>query len=181
MGISKTMAGVILSLTLMIVFSLSSNSLATSKSIKQNKVSTLNAVTEEGGSIYAVYNNGKKIKISKKGKFTKPKLADDKKTIGYLDSFEMGPKDGLAQSYSMEVHGKLYIWRGNKIISKFVTDEEPFLWDWKFYDGGKKVVLKTGYPHGLGMFKLYDINTRKLLEKAEERQDGQNPDWAQGL
>jgi hypothetical protein len=141
----------------------------------------IKAVSERKGSIYATYDNGKVVQISKKGKYTSPKVAEDKRTVGYLDSSQMGPEDGLATSYEMDTSSILYICRDNKAIRKITSNKRPFIWNWKFRNNGKQVVLKTGYPHGLGWYELYDIEKNRLLKEAEETPDGPAPEWAQGM
>lgn len=142
---------------------------------------TVLSVSEKKGSIYAVYDDGKSVKISKKGKFKSPKLAADKRTIGYLNSSRMGPKDGLAISYTIDASSILYIYKDGKVLIEVSPDSRPFIWEWKFHNDGKQVVLKTGHTHGLSNYELYDIEKNKLIEEFAEKENAKMPDWAQGL
>ena len=137
-------------------------------------------VYEKKGAIYAVYEGKGAVRVSKKGTFTSPKLADDGRTAGWMNVFQMGPKDGLTISYDITVSSVLSILRGNKVIQTIHPKEGPFIWDWRFYNAGKQVVMKTGSHHGSGFYELYDIDKKKFVSIVEGGAD-QKPEWAKGL
>ena len=101
------------------------------------------------------------------------KLAPDRRTLGWLAEYM-----GCAQSYPCAL--QLVVFRDGKIIRRF-TPDYGIMWFWAFLEGGREVAVQSGFPHGdaTGEYKLYDIASRKLLQKYEG--DGAAPGWVRNF
>jgi hypothetical protein len=80
--------------------------------------------------------------------------------------------------------GKLIIFRRNRVIQRFDTDQ-LFL-RWHFYAGGTKVTYCTGPTHGANyVCQLRDIGSGRVLtkwfHKNGEPEDDSRPDWVTAL
>jgi hypothetical protein len=60
-----------------------------------------------------------------------------------------------------------------------VKCDDVALYDWRFHNGGRQVVLEAGPLHGGGNMFLYDIDKRRIIDQCIKRQQGVTcPAWA---
>lgn len=126
--------------------------------------------------IHVVYANGEDIRVTNSGSFTDSKLAEDKRTVGWLDYVDIGdPKWNVPPD--TWVSQKLFIWKDGKIIS--TIEPGGFVRGWRFWKNGKQVAIYVGGLHFAGSYELYDISSKKLIESIEELKG--KPEWTNGL
>jgi hypothetical protein len=135
----------------------------------------------EHGDVIVVWSNGKQQKITKSGMCTDVKLAPDKRTIGWLEIMhleEFGEDLNLegVQSYA------LFIYRDGRILRRFGVG---FNCHWRFRNRGKKVAVafQGVLREGPWVYRLYDVNSGKLLAEYEEEEEkrGKPPSWVGDL
>jgi hypothetical protein len=144
----------------------------------------------ETGSLHIIYSDKTEIieKLRPKAKSTeqttvynqegiaKVKLALDKRTIGWEESF-----DNCCTSYSIPL--VLAIYRSGRTILHI--QQGQMLWYWTFRDGGKQVAAVWGTTHGpsVGDYQLYDVETGRMVSEvfgdpATQSLSADAPEWA---
>jgi hypothetical protein len=115
-----------------------------------------------GGPLHITLSDGRDIAIEpERGRFgnliqkafSDVQLAEDGRHIGWLADYMI-----CEQSYPC--HAELVIYQpGNKL--DYIPPQHGVIWDWKFVDGGKQVLVHSGFPHGddTGTWTLYDTET----------------------
>lgn len=80
-------------------------------------------------------------------------IAEDGKHMGWLVDYMI-----CAQNYPC--HAELVIYQpGQKL--KYIPPPHGVIWDWQFVEGGKQVLVRSGFPHGddTGISTIYDTDT----------------------
>lgn len=103
--------------------------------------------------------------------FSDIRLTEDHQAIGWLATYMM-----CAQSYACPL--ELIIYQSGHILRK-ITPSYGILWSWNFLNGGKKIGVCSGLPHGddSGECELYDTATGKKLAKYSPRSKKPPPSW----
>jgi len=111
--------------------------------------------------------------------FSDPQLADDRQTIGWTDTY-----DNCGTSYAVPLAVDIY--RSGRIIRRIEPGQ--MVWSWMFFDRGKHVAVVSGSTHGpeVGTFRLYEIETGRVLSEAHGDEKTQAlkpnaPKWAKQL
>jgi hypothetical protein len=120
----------------------------------------------------------KNIVLNQEG-FTDVKLAPDKRTIGWAETF-----DNWETSYSIPI--ALAIYRSGKTILH--VQRGQMLWHWTFRDGGKHAAAVWRPTHGpfAGDYQLYDVKTGHFVSEvfgdATTRSlSADAPEWAKQI
>jgi hypothetical protein len=107
---------------------------------------------------------------------SEPKLADDKRTIGWTEDMH-----NCATSYAVPLAIAVYQ-SGETVLH---IQQGQMVWFWRFLDGGKKIAAVWGPTHGssAGDYQLYDVSTGRMLSEVfgNERTPSLGPDapeWA---
>lgn len=128
---------------------------------------------ETEGPLYIRYSDGTDVEIPKeRGRFgdltqeafSDIQLADDRQHIGWLADYRI-----CAQSYPC--HAELVIYEsGHKL--KYIPPSHGIIWSWQFLEGGKKILVRSGFPHGddTGASTLYDIETGREIGKSSSKE-----------
>jgi hypothetical protein len=115
-----------------------------------------------GAPLHISFSDGTDIEIPlEKGRFGDHRqesfedvqVAEDGKHIGWLADYMI-----CAQSYPC--HAELAIYQpGQKL--KYIASPHGIIWDWQFVEGGKQVLVRSGFPHGdnTGVSTIYDTDT----------------------
>jgi hypothetical protein len=110
--------------------------------------------------------------------FSQVQLADDQKTLGWTVQVE-----NCCTSYSIPL--TVVVFRSGRVLHSF---EERVVWNWMFLRDSKQLAIVWGATHGpeVGVYKLYDIATGKLVSEVsgdenEQRLKDDAPDWAKRL
>ncbi|MGA9391757.1 MAG: hypothetical protein WBV69_15070 [Candidatus Sulfotelmatobacter sp.] len=127
----------------------------------------------ETGSLHIVYSDKTEVvkKLPPKQKRTEddvafnevgidePKLAGDKRTIAWTEDFE-----NCCTSYSIPL--VLAVYRSGKNIVE--VQEGDMVWDWMFFDGGKRIAAVWGAVHlsDIGDYQLNDTETGQVIDEA---------------
>lgn len=111
--------------------------------------------------------------------FSDVKLAADKQTIGWTIDVE-----NCCTSYPLPL--RVVVFRDGHVLREF--DRMQMVQDWMFLNGGSRVAIVTGFPHGphIGEYRLYETKTGKLLSEVfgDEKTQSLKPDapqWAKLL
>ena len=64
----------------------------------------------------------------------------------------------------MFVNSQLVLFRDGKTLRTFSVPG-TFIENWRFWNGGKYVVIGSRWHHGLGYCRLFDVASGKLLER----------------
>jgi len=130
------------------------------------------AFCSEDGKAHVVYATGRTSVIHPEPKqvgCTYISIADDKHTVGWATLVE-----NCCTSYPIAV--ALVVLKDDK---KIVIPSPEMVWEWRFIDGGKRLVLLSGPVHGRAAEAgLYDAQSGRKLESW----DGSDspPRWAEG-
>jgi len=85
--------------------------------------------------------------------FTAVQMAEDGVHLGWAAEYMI-----CAQSYpcSAEV---VILGPGRKL--HYIPQGAGIVWEWRFWNGGKQIVVKSGFPHGdrTGRYELFDSDT----------------------
>ena len=132
---------------------------------------------EASGGVSIRYADGASIMAPKRRDqrtLSDPAVAADGQTVGWLADY-----DTCCQSYP--ISRQLVVWRSGRIVARI--DASAMIWNWRFFDGGKRVGFADGPTHGSSVpysYKLYDARSgRRLAEVAGQRRD--LPPWAAAL
>lgn len=147
----------------------------------------------ETGSLHIVYNDGtdvvmklpplqksteKEIVFNDVG-FSDVKLAADKQTVAWTIDVE-----NCCTSYPLPL--RVVVFRNGHVLREF--DTMQMVQDWMFLNGGARIAIVTGFPHGpqIGDYRLYDVKTGKLLSEVFGDEKTQSlkhdaPQWAKFL
>ena len=106
-------------------------------------------------------------------------LATDRQTLGWTIDVE-----NFCTSYPIPL--RVVIFRHGKVLHSFAQGQ--MVWSWMFFRGGDVVAVVFGPTHGpeVGDYRLYDVQTGKLLSEVLGDEDTQSlkpdaPEWAQLL
>jgi len=136
------------------------------------------AYSDKNGSMHLVYEDGKDVKVTKnKKKFTDPKIAEDKQTVGWLDTFYNDIPD---LNFQGDTSRELTIYRNGKVIRK-IQSEEACIKGWKFVENGKQVAVVDGGLRFGYLYSLYDIATGKKIQFVADPTEEQMPVWGKGV
>lgn len=143
--------------------------------------------TKGDGALHITYSDGSEVKIPKeKGDFvidekalpqedfSDIQVADDRQHIGWLASYMI-----CQQNYPCNAVLVIYQ-SGKQPIS--ISPESGIPWRWKFLEGGRKIVIQFGFPHGdiAGAYTLHDTETGRDLGSYSENEK-EAPHWVQEL
>lgn len=111
--------------------------------------------------------------------FSDVRLAEDKQTIGWTIDVE-----NCCTSYPLPL--RVVVFRNEHVLREF--DRMQMVQDWMFLNGGARIAIVTGFPHGpqIGDYRLYEVKTGKLLSEVfgDEKTQSLKPDapqWAKLL
>ena len=111
--------------------------------------------------------------------FSYVQLAQDHQTLGWVVDVE-----NCCTSYPIPL--RVVIFRHRRVLQTFVPGQ--MVWNWMFIEGGKRVAVVSGPPHGpeIGTYCLYDVQTGKLISEEIGDETTQSlkpdaPDWARLL
>lgn len=111
--------------------------------------------------------------------FSDVKLGADRQTLGWTVDVE-----NCCTSYPIPL--RLVIFRHGKVLHTFA--QRQVVWSWMFLAGGEQVAIVFGPTHGseVGDYRLYDVNTGKLVSEVWGDADTQAlkpdaPNWAKQL
>ena len=116
----------------------------------------------DGGPLHISFSDGTGIEVPlEKGRFgdlrqeafEHVQMAEDGRHLGWLADYMI-----CAQSYPCSA--ELVIYRpGQKLI--YIPPQYGIVWNWRFLEGGKQVMVRSGFPHGddTGISKIYDTDT----------------------
>jgi hypothetical protein len=139
--------------------------------IPVNNARIVNFGVVNGGSLHISLSNGKGIEIPlEKGRFgtlrqeafEDVQLAEDAKHIGWLADYMI-----CAQSYPC--HAELVIYQPGKKLT-YIPPPHGVIWDWHFAEGGKQVVVHSGFPHGddTGISTVHDTETGRDVNSSSK-------------
>jgi len=111
--------------------------------------------------------------------FSYVQLAADRQTLGWTVDVE-----NCCTSYPIPL--RVVIFRHGKVLHAFAPGQ--MVWNWMFFLGGKRLAVVSGPSHGpeVGVYRLYDVQTGKLISEVFGEEDTQSlksdaPEWAQLL
>ena len=111
--------------------------------------------------------------------FSDVQLAADRQTLGWTVDVE-----NCCTSYPIPL--RVVIFRRGKVLHTFAQGQ--MVWSWMFSWGGERLALVFGPTHGaeVGDYRLYDVQTGKLLSEVFGDEDSQSlkpnaPEWAKRL
>jgi len=107
--------------------------------------------------------------------FSRIQLADDRRRIGWLADYMI-----CQQSYPCPV--ELVVYQPGRKLTQIAPPYGIF-WRWTFVEGGGKIAVEAGYPHGdqTGLNVLYDSETGRELARFTPTEGEGAPDWVQTL
>ena len=125
-----------------------------------------------GGPLHIIFNDGTDVEIPlERGRFGNLRqeafedvqIAEDGKHIGWLADYMI-----CAQSYPC--HAELVIYQPGKKLT-YIPPPHGVIWDWKFAEGGKQVVVHSGFPHGddTGLSTVYDAETGREVNSSSPK------------
>ncbi|HEX4997620.1 MAG TPA: hypothetical protein VFY29_05315 [Terriglobia bacterium] len=141
-------------------------------------------VTAEGP-LKVTYSDGAVVKIPKeRGRFTRGDevltqesfkdihVADDRRHIGWLADYMMCP-----QSYPCSM--ALVIFQAGA-SPRYISPEYGIPWKWRFQNGGKEIVMHSGFTHGDadGIYTLWDTDSGPARARYAPG-EGSPPAWVQ--
>jgi hypothetical protein len=105
---------------------------------------------------------------------TELRIADDKKTVGWLADYE-----NCCTSYPLSL--ELMIYKDGKVRQRL--GDGMTIYDWRFWEGGKQAAFCSGTVHGDsgGHCELHDAISGRTLDTLEGCLDEDSPHWARGL
>jgi hypothetical protein len=105
---------------------------------------------------------------------TELRVADDKKTVGWLAEYE-----NCCTSYPISL--KLVIYKDGKVRQRL--GDGMMIYDWRFWEGGKQAAFCSGTVHGYSgeHCELRDAITGRSLDTLDGHLDENSPNWAKGL
>jgi hypothetical protein len=108
--------------------------------------------------------------------FAHLQLAPDRQTLGWEVDVE-----NCCTSYPVPL--RVVIFRHGKVFRSIVPGQ--MVWEWMFLLGGKRLAVVSGATHGpeVGVYRLYDVRTGKLLSEVIGDESTQSlksdaPAWA---
>jgi hypothetical protein len=135
--------------------------------------------SDKKGSIHIVYKDGMDVKVTNnnKKKFTDPKIAEDKLTIGWLDSFNT---DIPELNFQGDTSTELTIYRNGKVVRK-IKSNEACIKGWKFVENGKQVAIVDGGLRFGYLYSLYDVATGKIIQFVDNPTEEKIPVWGENI
>jgi hypothetical protein len=129
------------------------------------------------GNIHIVPHQGKEISATKTGDGKDPKIAADRRTVGWLVTGRLDPEhpDVGHPEHLVSVAEKLVIYRNGRVIRVIMPG--GFIREWRFRNKGTQVVIYAGGLHFAGTYALYEVATGRELGRCLEWQE-QCPEWA---
>ncbi len=124
--------------------------------------------------VHAVTAAGRDVSLTKKGRYSDPKLSPDGRTVGFgvLSRLEPHPEE-------IQVTREISIYREGRTIRRIVPG--GFIRSWSFWSGGKQLAIYSGALHFAGFYVLYDVSTGKVLQRSEDPVNEQTPDWVRAV
>jgi len=139
-------------------------------------------VYPERGDVFAVYADGTKRQLTRGGQCALPRLAPDKRTVGWLEGTRQSNRDLWYLATR-----KLRLYRDGQRLGTVTTEWDIF--DWKFVGEATNVALSTGswyrsYAREVWLARVSDGSIAahyNLPEPLKWEKDEQFPQWARGL
>ncbi len=135
---------------------------------------------DKSGRIHIVYEDNEDVKVTKEEGFKDPKIAEDRRTVGWLDYFHLEMPDMNVDAW---VSQNLTVYNNGKIIRTINSSDScgNFIRDWGFWKNGKQVAINSGGLHFAGTNCLYDIKTGKKVAETSDPITDKSPAWARSL
>jgi hypothetical protein len=138
------------------------------------------------GNIVVTYADGTSVQVSKTGLSMMPKLADDRKTVGWVEGMHqnypnkskpaVNGRQPLTKQY---FPAKVIVFRDGKVLHAF-SPTKIYTLAWQFVKGGSQVATATQGSHGPTYGQLFDVQTGKKISE-QMLIDEKVPAWAKGL
>jgi hypothetical protein len=136
----------------------------------------LEGAAEQPGTVHAVLRDGRDIKISRPNDW-RPRLAADGRTVGWFTCVPDARVEWVADGLQIYRPGRRR-WIAADVFGR----------SWQFWNGGQSVAFYDGGGHGMGRYRLLDVDSGKQLAEVGDRdlyRDGKliasPPDWTRTL
>jgi hypothetical protein len=134
----------------------------------------VNAYCDEIGA-HVVYDSGPRLIMRARHdqRCADLRVSEDRREVGWV----------MKSEATAETDGKIdQRWTQSDLFVNGiqVKYDDVALYDWRFHNGGRQVVLEAGPLYGGGNMFLYDIDKRQIIDQCIKRQQGVTcPAWAQ--
>ena len=127
--------------------------------------------------VLVVLPSGQAFVFSGRAMCEDPKLASDKRTVGYLVLRRIPPSaDSIPTT---EVSEELRIHVPGAGIRKIVPG--GYIRAWSFSSDGRRVAVYSGGLHFAGFYVLYDVATGRDVQLAQDPVTERSPAWVRAL
>ncbi len=123
-------------------------------------------------------NNGEIIQLTSAGRYADPKMAGDRKTLGWLVISQLEVSTNTWHE-THSVRERLVIYRNGRMIRTIRPD--GFIRSWGFWNAGKHVAIYSGALHFAGFYTLVEVGTGRVVAESQDPQTDGSPDWVRSL
>lgn len=130
-------------------------------------------IVDGHGNVHIVYNDGQDIQVTKDGYNTHPRIAPDRKTVGWQHG-EYADQHGVKTYFDVSI----IFYRNGHTVGKFgPLQVASIIGEWKFRRNGEDIAVETYGMHGFHRYRLWNIASRKTLAQWNDYQKNP-PQWA---
>ena len=141
--------------------------------------SAADSVLLRTGNIQVTFADGHSKMVTSEGNCRLPKISHDGK-IGWL-RVDKNDVD-LVKETRRGIDAVVVLMQGGRIKQFLPDPEAPFIGAWQFAEGGKSVAIKSSSYHGPRHYRVYDIESGKVMESIDIYVPNKRlPAWAQSL
>ncbi len=126
--------------------------------------------------VHIIYSSGEDVQITRDGRCEDLKVDKTQQLVGWVRRGTVEDEKGRVIK---EFRAEIVVYQnGNqrKVISGDMT-----IWNWKFWEDGKKVAFCTGPTHRYCFFRLYDLESGRIIDECNKSDSANCPAWAKDL
>ncbi len=126
--------------------------------------------------VHILYSSGEDVQITRDGRCEDLKVDMAQQLVGWVRRGRVEDEKGRVIN---EFRAEIVVYQNRnqrKVISGDMT-----IWNWKFWENGKKIAFCTGPTHGYCFFKLYDLEKGHIIDECNKSDSTDCPAWAKDL
>ncbi len=126
--------------------------------------------------VHIVYSSGEDVQITRDGRCEDLKVDKAQQLVGWVRRGTVEDEKGRVIE---EFRAEIVVYQNEhhrKVISGDMT-----IWNWKFWENGKKIAFCTGPTHGYCFFRLYDLESGHVIDECNKSDSTDCPAWAKDL
>jgi hypothetical protein len=126
--------------------------------------------------VHIVYSSGEDVQITRDSRCEDLKVDKAEQLVGWVRRGTVEDEKGRV---IREFRAEIVVYQSGR--DRRVIPGDMTIWNWKFWENGKKIAFCTGPTHGYCFFRLYDLESGHVIDECNKSDSTDCPAWAKDL